>query len=113
MDAVAMAEYFCGFGNEEPSPAAKCWWDNGLGEGAVERRDLLLILAENIGKITDDKVWSILTDKYGSAWDWEVLPVLLETIFGWNYDGTLSLDFDAPVRHIRQCVREHEENAND
>ena len=104
MDAIAMAEYLCGFGNEAPSPAAKCWWDNenGEGQGAVDRRDKLLTLS---GKITDelsDRARDALVDRYGEAWDWQILPALLESVFSWNEHGSLRRDWDAPIHLIRK-----------
>ena len=109
MDAIAIAEHFCGFGNESPSPAAKCWWDNDHDEGAVARRAMLIELAVSICDCVDDKTHHILCDKYGGAWDWEVLPVLIETVFTWSAEGKVQLDWDAPLRHIAEVVRQYNE----
>ena len=115
VDAIAMAEYFCGFGNESPSPAAKCWWDNenGEGQGAVDRRDKLLTLSEKITEEMSDRAWNALVGRYGEAWDWEILPALLESVFSWNEDGSLRLDWDAPLRHIAEVVHQHKAHKED
>ena len=115
MDAIAMAEHFCGTGDEAPSSAARAWWGNedGFGEGAVARRAMLIELAVSICDCVDEETHDILSDKYGGAWDWEVLPVLIETVFTWSAEGKVELDWDAPLRHIAEVVREHKEDQTD
>lgn len=109
LDAIAMVEHCCNHGVNAPSTGLTAWWDGCNDEGAVERRDLLVTLAKRLHEYVDHSTLEVLRAKYGDAWDWDVLPVLLETVFSWNEDGGLDLDWDAPIHHIDDVMREHKE----